>query len=265
MKPAGFVGCLIVEALKLRRTMALALAILLPAAPVAFFVILILSQGGAEFSQSAHPSAMIVLGLVGLWAVFPLPIFAAVESSLLASVEHQNRGWKHIFALPPARGSLIAAKFAAAALLVTIAHACLFVYALVLFRVLPMLEPAQGFDGPIPVVATLAVIAACAASSLFVVGLHTFIAMRWASFALNVGISLGGILYALGVLDTRQAKFIPWALPALVHKVAVPWIFDLPGAHSEIRTLTTAIAISVGGCILTAVAGGWLLSRRDVF
>ena len=59
--------------------------------------------------------------------------------------------------------------------------------------------------------------------------------------------------------------FIPWALPALVHKVAVPWIFDLPGAHSEIRTLTTAIAISVGGFILTAVAGGWLLSRRDVF
>jgi hypothetical protein len=131
--------------------------------------------------------------------------------------------------------------------------------------VLPLLQPGEGFEGPIPVAATLTVIAACAASSLFVVGLHTFISMRWASFALNVGIALGGILYALGVLDTRQARFIPWALPALAHKIAVPWICGLPGAHSELRSLTASIAISVGGFVLTAVAGGWLLSRRDVF
>src|SRR5262245_36832719 len=202
MKAAGFIGCLAVEALKLRRTMALALAILLPAAPVAMILILTLTQGSAEFSQSAHPFAMIILGLVGIWAVFVLPIFAAVESSLLASIEHQNRGWKHMFALPPARGSMIAAKFATSVLLVTIAHAFLFAYTLVLFWVLPRLAPEEGLKGPIPFAATLAVIAACAASSLFVVGVHTFISMRWASFALNVGIALGGILYAIGVLDS---------------------------------------------------------------
>jgi hypothetical protein len=161
--------------------------------------------------------------------------------------------------------SLITAKFATAVLLVTIAHACLSVYSLVLFWVLPMLRPGEGFDGPIPVAATLAVIAACAASSLFGVGIHTFISMRWANFALIAGIALGGILYALGVLDTRQARFIPWALPALVHKVAVPWILGLPGAPPGTRSLAVAIAISACGFVVITVAGGWLLLRRDVF
>jgi len=268
VKAAGFLGCLGVEAFKLRRTMALALAILLPAAPVAVFLFYILQKGRAELSDSLNPTSMIVLGLVGLWAIFVLPVFAAIETSLLAALEHQNRGWKHLFALPPARGSLLAAKFAAAVLLVTIAHAFLFGYTLVLLWVAPKLQPGVGLDGPIPVVATLASVAVCAASSLFMVGVHALIALRWPSFALNVGIALGGLLFALGMLDSRLGRFFPWSLPAVAHKIAVPWIFGLPGwpgGPAGPRSLAVVLLISAAGLLVTAVGGCWVLSRRDVF
>jgi hypothetical protein len=248
--------------------MALVLAVLLPAAVVGTFLVFIVQQGSTEFSPGVHPAAMIVLGLVGLWAVFVLPIFVAIETSLLAAIEHQNRGWKHLFALPPARGALIAAKFASAVLLVTIAHACFFGYTLVLLWVVPKLEPGIGFHGPIPIGATLLVVASCAVSSLFMVGVHTWISLRWPSFALNVGIALGGIFYALGVLDSLQGKILPWALPVVAHKVAVPWIFGLPGwpgGPAGPWSLASLLATALGGYVVTAVLGGWLLSRRDVF
>jgi len=263
MKTAGFLGCLGVEALKLRRTMALVLVVLLPAATVATFLVYLL-QNGTAFSEGQDRAAMIVWGLLSLWTIFVLPIFAAVETSLLAAVEHQNRGWKHLFALPPARGSLIAAKFAADVLLVSMAHAFLFAYALVLFCILPRLQPG-GLDGPIPVVAILVSVATCAASSLFVVGVHTFISLRWPSFALNVGIAVGALLCAVGMLDTPLGRFYPWSLPAVAHRIAVPWMFHLPGWTDGLGKLVILLCISGAGFVVTAIGGGWALSRRDVF
>ena len=58
MKTAGFLGCLGVEALKLRRTMALVLVVLLPAATVATFLVYLL-QNGTAFSEGQDRAAMI--------------------------------------------------------------------------------------------------------------------------------------------------------------------------------------------------------------
>ena len=264
MKAAGLLGCLGVEALKLRRTMALALAVLLPAAPVVLFLVILLQEGATDFGQGVHPAAMIVQGLVGLWGIFVLPVFAAIETSLLAALEHQNRGWKHLFALAPARGSLLAAKFIAAVLLMTIAHAFLFGYTLVLLWLAPRLRPGVGLDAPIPIVATLVVIGACSVSSLFMVGVHTSISLRWPSFALNVGVALAGLLFAVGMLDTRLGELYPWSLPGVVHRIVVPWIFGWPGGPAGPRSLAILFSTSAAGFLVTAVGVGWLLSRRDV-
>jgi len=244
--------------------MALALAVLLPVAPVVLFLVILLQKRTADFAQSVNPAAMIVQGLVGLWGIFVLPVFAAVETSLLAALEHQNRGWKHLFALSPARGALLAAKFVAAALLVTIAHAFLFGYTLVLLRVAPRLQPGVGLDAPIPIVATLVVVAACWVSCLFLVGVHTSISLRWPSFALNVGIALAGLLFAVGMLDTRLGELYPWSLPGVAHRIVVPWIFGWPGGPAGPGGLAIVLGTSAAGFVVTAVGGGWLLSRRDV-
>ena len=266
MNPAGFLGCLGIEALKLRRTLALALAVLLPAALVGVFLIYVLQEShavprGAGFTATS----LIVQGIMGVWAILVLPLFAAIVTSLLAALEHQNRGWKHLFALPPARGSLIAAKFASAVLLVTIAHAFLFCYSLVLLWLAPRLRPGVGFDARVPVAATLLVVAVCAVASLFVVGIHTFISLRWPSAALNVGIALAGLLCVVVVLETRARPYYPWGQPGAAMNIAVSWIFRWPGATAGPGDLMVLLAISVCGFAATAVGGGWLLSRRDVF
>ena len=266
MKAAGFLRCVSVDALKMRRTLALALAVLLPAAPVGVFFIYLVREGTAPPRGTGFSAASLVIQqLVGLWAILVLPVFAAVETSLLAAIEHQNRGWKHLFALPPARGSLIGAKFASAVLLVGIAHTCLFGYTLALLWAIPKLRPGIGFDGRIPILAALLVVAACAVSSLFVVGIHAFIALRWPSFALNVGIALAGLLCVVVVLETPARLYYPWGQPGAVLNIVVPWIFHWPGGPAGPADILAVLAISTGGFLLTAFGGGWLLSRRDVF
>lgn len=266
MKAAGFLGCLGVEALKVRRTMALALAVLLPAAVVGMFVIYLLQNPFSVPRESGlTPASLIIQGLLTFWSVLVLPIFAAIETSLLASLEHQNRGWKHLFALPPARGALIAAKFAGAVLLIAIAHAFLFGFTLVLLWAMPKLRPGLGLEAPVPFLAILVVFAVCAVSSLFIVGVHTLISLRWPSFALNIGIALAGMLCVFVVMDTRANRFYPWSQPGATLNVVVPWIFHWPDVKADPGDLVALLAIVAGGFLVTAFGGGWLLARRDVF
>jgi hypothetical protein len=50
-------------------------------------------------------------GTLTIWAVFLLPLLITVETALLAGIEHGERQWKHMFALPIPRAAIYVAKF----------------------------------------------------------------------------------------------------------------------------------------------------------
>lgn len=52
--------------------------------------------------------------MLAVWAVFMMPLLITLETALLNGIEHGDRQWKHICALPIPRHALYLAKFVVA-------------------------------------------------------------------------------------------------------------------------------------------------------
>src|SRR6185436_10794340 len=53
----------------------------------------------------------IVQNTLGLWTMLMMPMFLALETSLLAGLEHADKNWKSLLALPPPRWMIYVSKW----------------------------------------------------------------------------------------------------------------------------------------------------------
>lgn len=260
---AAFRRCVSTDTLKLRRTSALALALFLPALPPLLYFVFVLQRGNEGTPDGVSPESWTLLGIVSLWAIFLVPPFAAIETSLLAGIEHQNGGWKQLLALPAPRSAAYAAKYAVAAALMAIATVSISVYTLLSLVSLSRLRADAGFVGPLPIEETFVLFALVGAASLVLLSVHTYFALRWSSFALNVGLALTGLLGNFVLIESRLRPFFPWSLPPAIENLAGPMVlgWGTRGTPSDV-VMVVSLALA-GGLAITAV-GVWRLSRRDV-
>lgn len=259
----GFGACVWSDLLKLRRTHALVLPLLLTAAPPLVFFVYVLQQGRAEYPKEVSPAVWTVQGILSLWGIFLLPVMVAVECALLASIEHGSSGWKHVLALPVPRSAVYASKFAMMVFLVALAHGALFVYTIASAWGLTQLRRDAGFVGPLPIRETLIFVLLVGLAGAFLVGIHAVVALRWPSFAMNVGLALGGLLIGAVLVESKFQNVYPWSLPAAMMNISMPLIFGLQGRAGPVHVAVLAGASSLA-CVSVMLLGIWWLCRRDV-
>ena len=201
--------------------------------------------------------------VLSLWAIFLIPPFAAVETSLLAGIEHHNGGWKQLFALPVPRTAAYAAKYVAAGALMGIATLSICGYTTLSLWGLVRLRADAGFAGPLLIGETLGLFALIGAASLVLLAVHGFVAMRWSSFPLNVGLALTGFLGNAVLLESRLRLICPWSLPPAIENMASPLVLGL-GTRATPFDLVLTISLALAGAALVTFLGVWGLSRRDV-
>jgi hypothetical protein len=255
--------CLCVDAVKLRRTPALALAVFLPALPPLMFFVYALQYGNKGTPEGVTPMAWTVQGILSLWGMFLLPLFAAIETSLLAGIEWHNSGWKYLFTLPVPRSAVYTAKFIAAGSLMGIATISISGYTIVSNWGLIQLRTDAGFVGPLPIWQTLVLFALVGVVSLVLLAVHSFVALRWPSFALNVGLALAALLGDLVLLGSRLRFLYPWSLPPMIENLAGPMVFGW-GSRSSPSDLTKIVFLALVGAGLLTILGVWRLSAREV-
>jgi hypothetical protein len=86
------------ELLKLKRTLAFRVVFVLPllVALLQFFALWRVRKIGADFKLwETLPTNML-----SIWAVFMMPLLITLETALLNGIEHGDRLWKHLLALP---------------------------------------------------------------------------------------------------------------------------------------------------------------------
>lgn len=238
------------EALKLRRTLALWITAAAPLLVVLFQVLNVLERGHAPATRGLAAWDPFIRGSLSLWALFMLPLFIALETALLADIEHGQHMWRHLFALPTPRWSIFAAKQLTALLAVLTATAVLACGTLIGGWTLALLAPGLGFTAAPDVALLLRGAAMLFLASWILLALQSWVALRWPSLTLALGVGIGGTFVALFAAGSRMLRYFPWSLP--VHALGAA-----PAA-------TPAVVLGLGGGIVVGVLALLELSRRDV-
>jgi hypothetical protein len=235
------------ELLKLKRTLAFRVIFVMPlfVALLQFFVIWRTEKLPSDFNLwQTHAT-----NSLQIWAVFMMPLLITLETALLNGIEHSDKQWKHIFALPVPRPSVYLSKIVVAQGLVLVSTFVLAVFTVIVGIVGTRLRPEFASVGPVPYgwIAKHALLVWLAA--WLITAIHAWISVRWAGFAVALGAGVGGTFFALFAAGAAVGKYYPWLLPL--------------NTFTEDR-FTTALVLGAGGGVLAALLGCWEFVRRDV-
>ncbi len=252
----SFWKCLWSELLKLRRTLTIWMVIL---APLALQVLTIGMWLIQDMNRNNSDSESIWLNLFHnlqtFWIILMLPLFIALVTALLSSVEHNSGQWKHLYALPVPRGSFYAAKWAVGVIVIVIASLMMIAETYLSGLFLDLVTNKYAFmQAAFPFKQMSQVLLSAAACAMLMISIHTWVSQYFYNFTVNVGIGMAAAIANIMIIqsDKLWLKFFPWVIQAQVidevNSNLVPWAF----------------AIGVGGGLLVALIGGWLVTRRDV-
>lgn len=236
------------EALKLKRTLALRLAVGSP-------LLIVLVVFGAFLARGSHERD----GLIGqgqlsltLWTILLLPMYAALAAALLGHIEHQSDTWKHVFALPVDRRAIFAAKWLCGWLLLAVSFGTLVLGVSMVSGVLRFWKPdLHDAASPLPFMATRSAQSFLAAGLML--SIQLWISLRWRTFLAGISVAAGAVVVMIALVPrgvTLIAYAFPWALPITAMAPRSPY-----------RGLAVAIGL-VGGIVAGTLACADLAHRE---
>ncbi len=245
MTTPRFSVALAVEAIKLRRSLALLLVVVAPAL-IAVFVFFNLLRG-----EHAMPWPMLLQTSAAIWAFFMLPMSVTALTALVAHTEHGPRAWDTLRALPVPRWHLYAAKALGVLTLVVAMSALLAMMTFAATAAAAWLKPAIAPTGAPDLAAYFVLLGRIFLASWLLVAVQLWIALRFPSFVPALATGIGGTFFAVVATTAKIGVVLPWQIP--INQLA-----------SDPQRAQLALAVgAVGGC---AAFGAmlWRLSRREV-
>ena len=241
------------ERLKMKRTLALWLAIIAPAVIVGLQFADVFMRGQYYLTEGMNPWPWLARRTLGFWALLMHPLFVALETALLASLEHRNNHWKHLFALPVPRWAIYVAKQITGMALIGLSLVALSAFTVAAGFVLRFIRPGLHFGNDVPWQQILGQSGRIFLASWLIISLHTWVATRFKSFTLALGFGIAMTIIGFMVILADWGRFYPWALPLIVS--------DAFGKDAQ--PIAELMMGSIGG-VIVAVLGGWECIRRDV-
>ena len=235
------------ELLKLRRTLAFRVIFVLPflVALLQFFIVL----RTKKFPVGFKLWETIGTNSLQIWAVFMMPLLIALVTALLNGIEHSDKQWKHLFALPVPRQSIYLSKFVVAQGLIFVSTFVLALLVVVVGIASTHLKPDLANAGQVPYLWFAKQTAFVWLASWLIIAIHTWISMRWSGFPIALGAGIGGTFFALFAASAALGKYYPWLLPMNIF---------IEGRFAM------ALALGIGGGIVAALLGCFEFVRRDV-
>ena len=224
----AFARTLHAESLKLKGTLALWMCLIAPGVVLALYVLQISFRSFPPSWVTPGPAdawMMFCQSVIGIWTFLMLPLFITLESALLAGLEHGERQWKHLLALPLPRGAHYLAKLIALAALVALGFLALVLLIPLGGLLMPWLQPAFGIAGAPPWQYLLLTAGQAYLASLLMVAISCWIAVRWSSFtvAVSVGMSATVAGFIIGQSE-RFGHWYPWSMPLQVLAGKGQWL-----------------------------------------
>jgi len=237
------------ESLKLKRTLALRLAVIAPLFIVLLQLGVYLARGEDVERGATNPVAGFARGIVTLWTLVFLPFWATLAASLCASLDHGDNHWDQLFALPIGRWPVYAAKWIIVFALVAFSSICLPLFAVAAIEILKQVH-VEWKDASLPWRLLLGGVSRSCGACLLLISLQCWLSLRWRSSLVALGIGIAGIMSGI-ILISAPMRFLslyPWtaaAAAASPHEPLLPLIWGMWGG------------------LITAGLACWRLAIRD--
>jgi lantibiotic transport system permease protein len=240
------------EFLKTRRTLTLALAFLAPLA-MAFLELAIGFQAGKKMYRPGGDAWMTLINHTAmLWVLLLLPLFVTLEMGLLGALEHNNKTWKQLYALPLPRWSIYLAKQLTGVGIIGLSMAVLGLLTVGVGLIGRMFLPELGFDAPIPWSALVQYMGLTFLATWLIISIHLWISLRWSSFVMAMGVGIVATVFGVVIIGSKWEKFDPWMMPGIVSY----------GLNNN-ESYTLALTIGLVGGIVVACLGCLDTIRQD--
>jgi hypothetical protein len=205
------------ELLKLRRTLALRLAVIAPLTIVLLQFGVYLARGEQMSPRGANPLTGYAQSILTLWTIVLFPFYAALVAALLADIENRGGNWERLLSLPVNRRSIYAAKWVSGGLLLLVSSAVLTLGVGASAAMLRFTRP-DWQSAAIPMSKMLIGSAMSLCAILLLFSIQMWISLRWKSFMIGLGISIVGIVINIILLPRGMffaVNLYPWAMPAV--------------------------------------------------
>jgi len=252
------------EILKLKRTLALWMALLAPLVVVALQFLIVLTRGEDLIRAGANPWVFLSRNIFMLWSIIMLPLFIALEAALLGHIEHSGSNWKHIFATPLPRRSIYVAKLLAGLILAALGSLVMFCLILLSGGILAQIKPVLALaETPCPWIRFLELAFVPFVAAWLLIAIHTWISLRWPNFVLALGIGVAGTMASLFLINSEYGLHFPWTIPALAVNTRINQLFG--GDPSPVAAqVQSSVLLALILAAVVAVLGCLHVTRRDV-
>lgn len=241
---------ILTEYLKLKRTLALRMAVL-PLIVVFLYFLLGMFGAPALVRQNSDVWTSLARNSVNLWTLLMLPLFITLETSLLAGLEHTDRNWKYLLTMPVPRWTVYVSKFIVAMSLICLAHVVLFSGTMVSGMVLRAFAPELKL-GALPMNLIAWPLAQISVAVVMAVAIQHWVSLRWPSFVAAMGFGMSAMV--VGFLAVNSPDYGPW----------FPWSLTLHTLSPRGTFVIHPTLYSAIGAAVITVLGAWQFSKRDV-
>ncbi|MBA3944790.1 MAG: ABC transporter permease [Herpetosiphonaceae bacterium] len=244
------------EVLKLKRTLTFWLILAVPGVVVAMQFSSALART-RPFHPEPDPWQWVTQGVFFIWCLLALPLLVTLETALLSATEHAGQQWKHLFTLPVPRWTIYSAKLVVALGLIGLSSLMLWLLLLLDGRILTWLRPEMGLVG-LPWLPILRQVALIFLAAWLIIAIHTWIGLRWPSFAVASGVGIGATIAGLILgISSGASTAVPWTN-------FYPWLQPVLILARDRQPLPTTLGFSIVGAIIVGIVGCWEVTRRDV-
>ena len=243
------------ETLKMKRTLALWLTLLTPAALVFLEVAGATQQQGnlSSLSPDINRWSLLFEELLSIWVILIFPLFITLETALLGQLEHGNNTWKLTYTQPVPRWATLAAKQIWGLGLIVLGMLALIGLTFVGGTILDILMPELKIEPPIPWVEIFRQTGIVFLVGGIILGIHTWIALRSRSFVVASAIGISMTIAGLILRGLEWADYFPWSMPATALY-----------RYYEGSAITNYLVIGAAGWLVLSMMSNWLLKRREI-
>jgi hypothetical protein len=245
------------ETLKLKRTIALCMVVIAPAAVVGLVIFLTANVTTLLLNPRIELWASLVRLMLIFWSMLMLPLYVTLETALVAGVDHSENHWKVLLTRPVPRWTFYAVKLFTVAIMTGLSM-LLLVFGIVLAGLLlPHLQSDLRFGAPIPWFMIFQKAADVAGLAFLMLAIQHWVSLRWRSFTVSVAVGIVGLVVGYGMLLTAQK-----GSPGLA--IYCPWSFPIMAVIGQPADVTRLLVLSAFLAITVSAIGCWEFSRRDV-